>query len=1131
MASIDPHEAPLAALVEELAATVEDPPALSAAGVALAWHRLAPRRMVVVAEGDREAEAIANDLRWWLPRIPVALLPPWDTLPFERVVPSMGTTAARLRALASIVDPPDEGIVVVTTVRAALTKLVASAARLERLIVARGDELVRDELITWLEDAGYVREPQVSAAGEYAVRGSIVDVADPGLASPVRIDLFGDEVDRLAFFDPTTQRSVGDLERVELFPAREVRIDTDLAKQLEALAARVPAVADRVEAVLAGREPPEPLVPLVLGDVAPTVLDIVDEADLVLVPAKGMDAVIADRLVAEERSIREALAPTWGLEADALGSVSLMAEPERLRAVRARLVSADPAGFGARLGVSHRDLAGVFGRIRSARRDGVHVVVATHGSERARHVAQRLGEEGIDVQLASVATCLEGHGVRVAAGLDLVESVELEPASLVVIADASLVRPTAPRASVPTRTTGGLSFDDLVEGSFVVHEAYGVARYRGLVRQVVDGVSREYLELEFASADRIFLPFEHLALVAPYVGSEEPRLTRLRGGDWQRQVHRARRAAQEVAQELVVLYQRRLAATGSSITPDPVLLSEFAERFPYELTRDQERTIAEVLADLAKPVPMDRLVCGDVGFGKTEIALRAAFAVASEGRQVLVLAPTTLLAAQHAEVFRERFEGTPIRVGMLSRLSTAREAASIRAELASGELDVCIATHAALGASTRFARLGLLVIDEEQRFGVRHKEQLKEAFPGVDVLVLSATPIPRSLELSLVGIRDLSVLRTAPVDRHPILTHVGPFDPAVVTEAIRRELLREGQVFFVHNRVRDIEASARLVADLVPEARVLVAHGQLPPAALERTMAQFWHGEADVLVATTIVENGIDLARANTLIVDRAEQLGLAQLHQLRGRVGRSGRQAYAYLLTSTTGGISDIALERLRTVAENTDLGAGYRIAMRDLELRGAGTVLGMRQSGHVSEVGYELYVRLVAEEVARMDGVEEPTPDREVALDVPVSALLAEDYVAEAETRMDLYRRLARARSQAEFDQFLEELRDRFGPPPAEALALVSLAKARRRLATLGADHALVRRNPRSARLELVVGPLQPSVATRLRLERRLHGVVSRGDDLAVPLARREDALGRLEALLEILEGAPSPGVGSPQ
>jgi len=1118
----------LAELAHELAQSAPAPVALSAAGVAVAWHRRQPRRALVVTQTEEEARRVANDLAVWLPGPVVAVLPPWDTLPLERVRPSLVTTQERLRAIAALAAPADAGVVVVTSVRGALTKLVRSAREPEQLQLAEGMRLARDELVAWCERNGYVREHQVSAAGEYAVRGSIVDVADPGLAQPVRVDFFSDEVDRLTAFDPTTQLSTGSLATVRLFPAREVLVDTELAKQLDALGARTEVLAERVQAVLEGEAPPEPLVPLVLEADAPTVLELLEHGDLLVSVPLGLATLAASRLEAEERSIRDALAPTWGLDPAALEGAGLFASATRLGASKATLVVAEPDGLGARVGLSHRDVLGAYRQIAQVSAEGGAVVVATGSAERARQVAARLGDEGIAASVAAPEAPI-ASGVSVRADLALQESLELREARLLVVADASLARPAAsqPAARGERARAGSVSFDDLAPGGYVVHESYGIARYLGLVRQVVDGVEREYLELEFAHGDRVFLPFEHLALVAPYVGGEQPQLTRLRGGDWQRQVQRARRAAREVAQELVVLYQRRLAATGTSIRPDPVLEAEFAEGFPFELTPDQQRILEEVSADLARPVPMDRLVCGDVGFGKTEIALRAAFAVASEGYQVLLLAPTTLLAAQHGELFEERFRGTGIAVGQLSRLTPSREAARVRAAVASGELDVLVATHAALGRQTTFRRLGLLIIDEEQRFGVRHKEQLKEAFPGVDVLALSATPIPRSLELSLVGIRDLSVLRTPPVDRHPILTHVGPFDHQVVSEAIRRELVRGGQVFYVHNRVKDIEAAARVVGELVPDARVLVAHGQLPASQLERTMHAFWRGEADVLVATTIVENGIDLARANTLIVDRAEHLGLAQLHQLRGRVGRSGRQAYAYLFTAPTGAISEVALERLRTVAENTDLGAGYRIAMRDLELRGAGTVLGLRQSGHVGEVGYELYVRLVAEEVARMDGQEPPPPAPEVTLDLPVSALLPEEYVAEAEARMDLYRRIAQARTNEEVDALAEELRDRFGPLPPSVEALLALARARVALQGLGAEHAVVRRAPRGVGFELQVGPIAPSVATMVRLERRVPGLVRRGDELVVPLRERREALASLERLLGELGVAGSTGV----
>ena len=600
-------------------------------------------------------------------------------------------------------------------------------------------------------------------------------------------------------------------------------------------------------------------------------------------------------------------------------------------------------------------------------------------------------------------------------------------------------------------------FDDLEIGSYVVHHVHGVARYGGMVQRAIGGVARDYLLLEYRGADRLYIPSDQIDALTPYSGGESPSLSRLGGGDWQRQHARVRQAVREVAQELVVLYQRRLASPGHAFGPDTPWQAEFEQAFPFPETSDQLRAIEEVKADMEAPSPMDRLVCGDVGFGKTEVALRAVFKAVQEGKQAAVLVPTTLLAQQHYATFSERFAPYPIRVEMLSRFLTGKEAREVVAGLRSGAVDVVIGTHRVLASDVGFADLGLLVIDEEQRFGVNHKETMKKMAIGVDILTLTASPIPRTLEMGLTGIRDLSVIDTPPAARIPILTYVGEHDDRAIAESIRRELLREGQVFFVHNRVQDIERVANSLRELVPEARVAVAHGQMDEGTLEKVILDFADGAFDVLVCTTIIESGIDMPTVNTLVVDRADLLGLGQLHQLRGRVGRAGQRAYAYLLHPADRVLTEEAYERLRTIGEHTELGSGFKIAMRDLEIRGAGNLLGNDQSGHIAAVGYDLYVRMVAEAVAELKG-EVPEVPNEIKLDLPVDAHLPGSYVEREDLRLEAYRRLAAVRDEAEVDDIAAEWLDRYGPLPAPAAgaalggSLAGRVRAPRRAGDLG-------------------------------------------------------------------------------
>ena len=1084
--------------------------------------------LLVVTATGREAEETALALRSYLPEHDVAVMPAWETLPHERLSPRADTVAQRLSVLRRLAHPEEGGAirVLIVPVRALLAPVIAGLGELEPVQLAPGLTVGLEETARRLEAAAYTRVDMVETRGEYAVRGGILDVFPPSEPRPVRVDFFGDEIDEVSSFAVADQRTIETLGAVTATACRELVLTDAVRERAAALADAVPGAADMLEKISQGIavEGMESLAPVLVEKMVP-LLDLVgDRLTVLLEPervrkrAEDLTATTTEFLAAAWTSAASggtvpvdlsaaAFAHLAEARARALSSnrgwwsfTALAAGPETTR-----LDLSDPHTYRGELERAVADL----GRLA---RQGWTVVVATDGPGPGRRMAQLLGDGDVPARIvdqlsevgelgrdgdwapdpatvadetdasAGAPTAGPGDGVVRVTQASAGHGFLAEGLRLALIAESDLTgRASAgprERRSLPARRARR-SVDPLSlhAGDLVVHAQHGVGRFIELSRRTVGGprssATREYLVIEYAPSkrgqpgDRLLVPTDALDQVTKYVGGDSPALSKMGGADWAKTKSKARKAVREIAGELVRLYAARAATTGHAFSPDTPWQTELEEAFPYTETPDQLSTIDEVKADMEKAQPMDRLVCGDVGYGKTEIAVRAAFKAVQDGKQVAVLVPTTLLVSQHAETFTERYAGFPVTVAALSRFQDAAESAKILEGLEKGSVDVVVGTHRLITGQVKFKDLGLVIIDEEQRFGVEHKETLKALRTNVDVLSMSATPIPRTLEMAVTGLREMSTLATPPEDRHPILTYVGAYETKQVSAAIRRELLREGQVFFVHNRVEDIDATAARLAELVPEARVATAHGQMNEHQLEAVIDSFWRKETDVLVCTTIVETGLDVSNANTLIVDRADRMGLSQLHQLRGRVGRGRERAYAYFLYPSDKPLTETALERLRTIATNTDLGAGMQVAMKDLEIRGSGNLLGGEQSGHIAGVGFDLYVRMVSEAVAAYkkalarsgkagadaigfeDGDEE---DVELRIELPVDATVPEDYIPHERLRLEAYTKFAAARSGEQVDDVLEELADRYGPVPEATARLAALARLRALAAELG-------------------------------------------------------------------------------
>ena len=1041
-------------------------------------------RLVWIARDAEIGDRVAEELGAWLGDADaVAILEPRTALAYERSELVADETAARVAALAAWRS--GRARVLVASVQALLqhTILPDDLPTTPRELRV-GARIHQDALLRELFDLGYVPVSEVAGRGESARRGGIVDVFPPSMALPIRIEFFGDEIDSLRSFDPTDQRTVGTIDRAVLLPASEFLLPADGAAVIKArlgrTAARLP---DRLATDLA-RFDTDPLDPTAAARDATRAMAVGDAAEVWaahLAPATGLDHIDPGTLLVldEPGDIAEAAGFLWR-QADErraelvdagelpkdwpstylpprdwkgrlLASRTLELTWESAPAAdaamaRGGLSSGDPFGWREPvlpLGRADR----IADAVASWRADGARIVLA---SDQAPRLADVLGESGHPVAIVERVAEVPPPGAIALIDRSLNGGFVGGPDGLAFVTDRELFgtvrvrRPRALRRVVPRDI-----LERLAPGDLVVHIDHGVARYEQMLRRGGADEERDYLELSFAGGDRIFVPVEQIGRVTRYAGGERPALSRLGGTEWLRAKQRVRKAVDELAEELLALYASRAEARGHAFGPDTPWQGEMEASFPYEETIDQLRAAAEVKADMELIRPMDRLVVGDVGYGKTEVALRAAFKAVQDGKQVAVLVPTTVLAAQHDATFSQRFGAFPLEVRLLSRFVPAATQAATLAGLADGTVDIVIGTHRLLSKDVRFRDLGLVVVDEEQRFGVAAKERLKQLRREVDVLTLSATPIPRTLNLALAGIRDLSVIETPPEDRLPIQTRVAEASAGLVRDAILRELDRGGQVFYVHNRVETIEAQAEQLRRMLPGVRFVVGHGQMAEGALEKVMIAFADGAADVLICTTIIESGLDIPNANTIVIDRADTLGLAQLYQLRGRVGRSSRRAYAYLLYRRRERLSDQARKRLQAIFNASELGAGFQIALSDLEIRGAGNILGGEQSGHMAAVGFDLYSRLLAEAVesrkASMEGRAPIIDVPQAVVDLPIEAHLPDEYVPDEAQKLELYRRLARARSAGDLAAFRQEVLDRYGPMPDPVARLIEVAELR--------------------------------------------------------------------------------------
>jgi transcription-repair coupling factor (superfamily II helicase) len=1109
-----------------------------------------PAALLAVAPTGRRAESVAQALGAYLPEAQILTFPAWETLPHERLSPSPDTVGHRLQTLRRVAEwSGDHPLIVVASVRAALQPIAGNLGEITPLELrtnSRGNEL--DTVAEQLVERAYSRVDMVSRRGEFAVRGGILDVFPPTSEHPYRVEFFGDEIDQIRAFSVADQRSLpGDVDGVDLPPSRELLLTADVRDRARALIGGFPAISGMLEKMAEGIpvEGMESLLPAVSGPLKSL--------------AEYMPAGSATAVVDPERSTaraitlgdtnREFLDAAWSAATSGASAPIDLGAGDFLTIAQLREVVRDRGGvwwrlspFGAGLGEGdadatnldatvipsfHGNVDGAISFVEAKVADGWRVVVIATGQglvDRARDV---LADRGIAARVVEALTDTPEAGIATLVCGSVEAGYQVPEAKLAVLTDNEFYGRTIGGdqrvvKKLASRRKNVVDPLQLKPGDFVVHGTHGIGRFVEMTKREVSTGGRnatksirDYLVLEYAPSkrgypgDKLYVPTDQLDLLSKYVGGEAPTLSKMGGSDWSQAKGKARKAVRDIAVELVKLYSARMSAKGHAFGPDTPWQRELEEAFPFAETPDQLQTIDEIKADMERPIPMDRLLSGDVGFGKTEVAVRAAFKAIQDGKQVAMLVPTTLLVKQHLETFTERFAGFPVKVRPLSRFQTDKEARLTLQGLLEGSVDMVIGTHRILTDQVMFKDLGLMIIDEEQRFGVEHKDTLKKMKTNVDILAMSATPIPRTLEMAVTGIREMSTLATPPEDRHPILSFVGPRSDKQMAAAIRREILREGQVFFVHNRVQSIQRVASELAELVPEARIAVAHGQMGEHQLEQVVDDFWERKFDVLVSTTIIETGLDIANANTIIIDRADKYGLSQLHQLRGRVGRGRERAYAYFLYDEMKPLSETAADRLQTIAVNNDLGSGMQVALKDLELRGAGNMLGAEQAGHIAGVGFDLYLRMIGEAVATFRG-EDVESGQELRLELPLDARIPEDYIDSERLRLEAYQKLSAASAATAKDDALDlvidELTDRYGTPPDEVQGLLSVARLRRRAARAGLTDVVVM----GSNLRIAPARLEDSIKVRLQRLYPKAKLVASGEAMVVPMPTVPAAVG---------------------
>ena len=943
------------------------------------------------------------------------------------------------------------------------------------------------DLIEQLSRFGYQRSDLVEKRGDFAVRGGILDLFPADQEHPIRIDFYGDEIDDISYFAVADQRSIEKISSViEIYPCRELLIDSNLKAKAAKLGEKFPQIKELTDKLIEGItfEGMESLAAGVADDFK-SLLDFlpkdhqiwfIDEPrirsrsiDLINTNQEFLEAAWSNAAWSREESVAAPIDLSQELSQGGfydLESIERKAIELKIAIRSLNLYPSNPEDspidFLGEIDTYANKYEAAVEDIGDWHKSGLRVVFTAPANGTLKRFSELLNLADLPNKILNSETEINSDVINLVLS-NYKHGFISEKYKIVLITDKDVSGQRAADkdlARMPSRRKKAIDPLQLRVGDYVVHEQHGVGRYLELINRNIAGVSREYLVIEYASskrgqpADKLFVPTDTLEQVTKYVGGEAPALHRIGGADWQNSKRKARKAVKQIAAELIRLYAARMSAPGFAFSPDTTWQKELEDSFAFVETIDQQATIDEVKRDMEKPNPMDRIVCGDVGYGKTEIAVRAAFKAVQDGKQVAILVPTTLLVQQHLNTFSNRYAGFPVRLAALSRFNTATQTKEIIAGLKSGVIDVVIGTHRLLSKDIEFANLGLLVIDEEQRFGVEHKEELKKARTNVDVLAMSATPIPRTLEMAITGIREMSNITTPPEERHPVLTYVGPYDEKQVSAAINRELLRDGQIFFIHNRVESIEAVSERLKKLVPGVKIGIAHGQMNERALEEVILAFWNREFDLLLCTTIIESGIDIPNANTLIVDRSDLFGLSQLHQLRGRVGRSRERAYAYFLYPTEQPITELAHDRLTTIATNTDLGAGMQVALKDLEIRGAGNLLGGEQSGHIAEVGFDLYMRMVADAVDEFKtGYFEDKPKNvDCKVELPINAHLPVSYIESERLRLDLYRRIADAQSDVALSEIKSELVDRFGEIPQPGIELLAVAALRLYAKSLG-------------------------------------------------------------------------------